>query len=414
MDFINQKLQSRDEILSLFRVPKSILGITDDVNRANADASVYIFALRTIKPLMQKMVDTLNEFLLPDYEEGLTLDFDNPVPEDRVAEIAEFTAGYGKWLSRNEIRAREGLEPTANGDVFSDVSTNAPVDNTVAPKKLKSKKVENKVEKPEDEKSAVEKVVDKFVAKMPKSDKKTLDSTAKELYLGSWVKRIDAHTGTLKRKVVDYFTKQEAEVQKNLREEMKGLEAKEYKLKAVSDILFDKENAVKAGINLITPFIRQYIKESGEAGNLAANGDGFEADTVAVTKFTADRATFFSESVNDTTATDLLATIQDGVNNTESLEQISQRIADVYGQAKDFRTDRIARTEVAASSNFGATQGYIQAGVEKQQWAVVNPCDICAENDNEIEAIGDTFKSGDTEAPVHPNCMCTTLPVFEE
>jgi HK97 family phage portal protein len=63
MDFVNQRTFSRDEILALFRTPKSIIGITDDVNRANADAAIYVFALRTIKPLMQSLADHLTEML---------------------------------------------------------------------------------------------------------------------------------------------------------------------------------------------------------------------------------------------------------------------------------------------------------------------------------------------------------------
>jgi len=69
MDFVRQVIQSRDEILAIFRVPKTVLGIVDDVNRANAEATNFVFSLRTIKPKMQKVVDTLNEFLVPLFKE---------------------------------------------------------------------------------------------------------------------------------------------------------------------------------------------------------------------------------------------------------------------------------------------------------------------------------------------------------
>jgi len=50
MDFSNMMTMMRDRILAGFRVPRTALGITDDVNRANAEATDYVFAARTILP----------------------------------------------------------------------------------------------------------------------------------------------------------------------------------------------------------------------------------------------------------------------------------------------------------------------------------------------------------------------------
>ena len=83
MDYLNQRKFSRDEILAMFKVPKTIIGITEDVNRANAEASEYVFSKRVIKPKMNFIVDHLNEFLLPmfDMEQSeWRFVFDDPVP----------------------------------------------------------------------------------------------------------------------------------------------------------------------------------------------------------------------------------------------------------------------------------------------------------------------------------------------
>lgn len=426
MDFVNQRTFSRDEILALFRTPKSIIGITDDVNRANADASVYIFALRTIKPLMQKFVDTLNEFLLPDFgDDTLRLDFVSPVPLDRAALTEEYTAAYNVWLSRNDIRRMEGLPPTENGEDMYINGSMVVVDKTTEPETVKSvpkaelKKKEKKNKK--EVKSIGQKAVDDFVSKMPLSkymqniERKGLSKDAKSAHIDAWIKRTDNNSAALKRKLRNYFAVQEKEVQKNLKSEMKGLDAKEYQYKAIEDILFDFEKSVSSGISLITPFIQQYIKESGEIGNTAANGTGFDMATQKIKDFIPKRAEYFATTINDTTRESLLASIQEGIDSQESLDDISKRVADVYGKAQDFRTDMIARTEVAASSNFGSIQGYLQAGVTQHQWAVVNPeDDDCIENDGVIVDIGDSFPSGDDDPPVHPNCMCTTLPIFAD
>lgn len=407
MDFLGQRTFSRDEILAMFRVPKSIIGITDDVNRANADASIYVFALRTVKPLMQRMVDTLNEFLVPEFEEqGYYLEFVSPVPEDRTAKVAEFSAGINKWLSRNEIRSFEGLPPTENGDTFTGSFADVPVDS-VKPKAVKNAK-------PTEKKNKATTKLEDFIAKLPEvKTVKSISDEAKKAYLTNWKAQIDVNAGPLKKKMVKYFDTQEKQVLANLKEEMKGLEAKEYKLKALSDVLFDEDNAIEAGISLITPFIESYIRQSGgQASELV--GGTFDMTNPTIAKFIKARAEYFATSINETTATSLMDTLKEGTDAGETMAELSQRVADVYDKATDYRTDAIARTEVSASANEGAKQAYIQAGVEKWQWAVVNPDDEdCKGNDGQIVAIGDAFNDGSIQPPdPHVNCECTTIAIW--
>ena len=118
MDFANLKNITRDEIMSIFRVPKSILGITDDVNRANAEATIFAFSRFVVKPKMRRIVDTLNEFFVPLFGDDLWLDYDDPVPDDREKTVSEYTQGHNKWLTINDIRDREGLPPVSGGDAI--------------------------------------------------------------------------------------------------------------------------------------------------------------------------------------------------------------------------------------------------------------------------------------------------------
>jgi hypothetical protein len=46
------------------------------------------------------------------------------------------------------------------------------------------------------------------------------------------------------------------------------------------------------------------------------------------------------------------------------------------------------------------------------EWAVSDPCDICAKNDGQVIVIGQTFASGDQQPPAHPHCRCVLLPVI--
>lgn len=431
MDFLGQRTFSRDEILALFRTPKSIIGITDDVTRANADAAIYVFALRTIKPLMQKLVDTINEFLLPEFGDGLRLEFVSPVPEDRVAAAAYYAVAHNKWLSTNDIRRAEAMETTENGEKLYGQMGQEEIDSTPVPDPIKSIGPKKKGKKGSTPSTPVTPVAEKknmtpgeqavagFIAKMPatkqevNATRKGLTTEEKTAHIEAWKKRM-GNTGPLKKKIDAFFTAQEKEVRNNVSDELKGLESKEFQFKSIDDMLFDNEKALKASINLITPFIEQYIRESGAAGNAAADGDGFDDGSKDVLKFIPKRAEYYAETINGTTREDLLKKIKDAIDAGASPDEISQVVADVYEKARDFRTDMIARTEVAASSNFGATQGYLQAGVTEHQWIVVFPEDEdCLENDGVIVGIGDAFPNGDTEPPVHPNCQCTTVPIFD-
>lgn len=411
MDFNGQKLFNRDEVLSLFKTPKPIVAITDDVNRASADAAIYVFMKLTIDPLMRQYTNTLNEFLIPEIAEGSTLKltYECPVPDDRIQTIAEYTAGIDKWLSRNEIRAREGLEPTDNGDQFFGQFSSVALDKT-KPETVKNAKPKIKDIKV---KTGVDKTIESFIAKLPQvKNVKQMSDLSKRNYIEIWNRGIENNTAPLKKKLRGYFEAQEKDVQKRLKEEMKGLKPVEFVLKAIDDIVFDESEAVKTGINLITPFIAEFIKSSGDQAALLVGDMAFNAGSEAIARFIKERASYFSESVNTTTRDAILSQVQEGIDKSETIDELSQRVHNVFEEATTARTEMIARTEVSASSNFGATEAYKQGGIEKIQWVVVAPEDEdCLENDGAIVKIGESFPNGDVQPPVHPNCVCTTIPI---
>ena len=120
MDFAEQQKMMRDDILAVFKVPKTVLGLTDDVNRANAEATTKAFMERVITPRMIKLSNTLNEFYLPMFgEDNIFFDFTDPAPEDTEQKLRIYQSGlqFG-WLTPNEVRERENLEPVDGGDVL--------------------------------------------------------------------------------------------------------------------------------------------------------------------------------------------------------------------------------------------------------------------------------------------------------
>jgi SPP1 gp7 family putative phage head morphogenesis protein len=80
--------------------------------------------------------------------------------------------------------------------------------------------------------------------------------------------------------------------------------------------------------------------------------------------------------------------------------------------ASPSRALTIAITEQNRAMSFGSIERYKEAGLAKMEWAVSDPCDICAKNDGQVIVIGQTFASGDQQPPAHPHCRCVLLPVI--
>lgn len=87
----------RDKILAAFGMPKSIIGVVEDVNRANAEAGEYLFARWMTRPRLVHWRSMFNTQLVPFFDPRgvLELDFDDPVPENSEANIAELNTKAG-------------------------------------------------------------------------------------------------------------------------------------------------------------------------------------------------------------------------------------------------------------------------------------------------------------------------------
>lgn len=95
MQFVQLREVGRDTIMEAFAFSKLMLGVVDDVNRASADASEYVFSKYQMIPRLERTKQALNNDFLPMFGplgEGLEFDYCNPVPKDEVAEAAERTS----------------------------------------------------------------------------------------------------------------------------------------------------------------------------------------------------------------------------------------------------------------------------------------------------------------------------------
>lgn len=119
MEFLAQLTWYRDKIMSGFGNTLASLGMLDDVNRATHESAMIEWKRVTVKPDMDSLVNTLNEFLVPEFGDNLLLGYTDPIPEDREDLRGEATALFPIGLiTRNEARELLDYESVDGGDVF--------------------------------------------------------------------------------------------------------------------------------------------------------------------------------------------------------------------------------------------------------------------------------------------------------
>lgn len=89
MQFTELRRDDRDAVYEGLGVSKSLLGVTEDVNRSNAETNEYVFAKYRLVPRLERVKDALNgpyrkmfNGSLGAVGDGVEFDYDSPVPED--------------------------------------------------------------------------------------------------------------------------------------------------------------------------------------------------------------------------------------------------------------------------------------------------------------------------------------------
>ncbi len=111
MDFAALRGVSRDIIREAFGLHKSIMGVADDVNRANAQTAQEVFQGVKIVTRLDRRRDTLNEQFLPLFgSTGQNVEFDyvSPKPPNREEDIAELA---GKANAAAILISQGGFDP---------------------------------------------------------------------------------------------------------------------------------------------------------------------------------------------------------------------------------------------------------------------------------------------------------------
>jgi len=455
MDYIESLKFTRDDILVAFQVPKPLLSIVEDVNRANSETAMAIFLGETIAPKIKRIVEKVNEEMTyEDFGDEFMLEVVDPTPANREMQLKEYSDGIiNNYLLINEVRQREGLPPIKGGWSFYMSIANVAVGGlTGAEQKALAKRVmenndenekiiseskkseeklydfkgrsvlKRKLKLFEETKEELEKRMSKMVkgSKRKKKEARAMLGTveSKGAYAMLINKSIDSKVGKLKDETTGFFNAQKDRVMKDL-ENKKSKDIKE-KIKVTVTEIFDKGSENKLAVNFIIPFLTEFLKDSAnEALDLVAPQEDFE-ETARIQKIIKKRAEDFAESVNTTTSEKLSATLSEGITAGEGIADLSKRVADVYDEFASFRSERIARTEATVANNEGLLEGFRQSNVATgKEWINSGDSRVREEHQDgigvggEIVALDASFSNG-LKYPQEPNCRCVIGPAFLE
>ena len=201
MDFPSLKQKNRDVILGVWGMPLSVMGISENVNKANSEAGDYTFARWIVKPRLDWKKAKIQEQLIPKFRrsENLEIGFKEVVPETTEQKISAAESGMrAGYLTINEARKTQGLDPIPNGDVL------------LVPLNLIPMPVSGKVNIPEESRGSV--LVDSPTETGANSLKKGLTLDQKHLHWEAYAQKTGRQEEVFKKVFNDVFQNQNKEI----------------------------------------------------------------------------------------------------------------------------------------------------------------------------------------------------------
>jgi HK97 family phage portal protein len=431
MDFVNSRKYNRDEILGIFGVPASKLGLVEDVNRANADANDATFQSEVIEPRLKMLEDIFAKHLTPRYDARLWLQFDNPVPEDREFALKQQDLHLKNYvISIDEARESEGYEASTWGKVPLVPFNLVPIDQ------LSGEFGQQPYEAVQDEEEPApdaEPAADETEKQSLPGKRKFVQAKTQEHRDLLWKQFLRVHVPLqekFRNKLRGLFKEQRKAVLANLQKapiKSSGPIRQNADPALVDSILFNANEWIDKFAQTMSPeFMNIFTAGVDKAlDDMAAGNYSFDFRNPKVTSYLKNKTYKFAQEVNNATMESLRKELITGLNAFENLDQIAERINKVFDYSDTWRGLRIARTETTCAINSGMVQAYDQSGLAQGKGWLTSRDEkvrLSHEIDGQEVAVNDMFKlksgqsvrfPGDPDAQIADiiNCRCTMYPV---
>lgn len=410
MQFLDSRKDIRDRVLLAMGVPKEVVGITDQTNRATAEVSMGGLWGLTIKPNLLIVQGRLNHDLFKPRYKGFSCKFDfseiKELKSDQVlkAELADKYKKLGYSLNEVNDRFQLGMDEVveAAGSIRLVPSNMIPLDDLtdpIEPTKAVSEPLEKKIDKG---------LPRNYIRNHMKLERKIETQLSKKLRL-FFSKELPA--------VQNIIKSSKAYEEASKEEKSKILVSKINQTQILMGIktLLDGNKEILTG--LVTPIYRE---GSADAIELAQN-------TIKATIVPRVSETVVNNMVNkivgiqEHTYKLIRNQVFESTRANETILQLTKRINNVY-KFNTSRSSTIARTESGTLINRSTDEEYRKQKVRKKQWVAAGDARPTHQSANAQGAIpyDRTFNNG-LRYPHDPsgsaaevvNCRCALAPIVD-
>lgn len=427
MQFLDQLAWYRDKIMAGFGNNLAVLGVLDDVNRATHESSTVEWKRNTVKPEMDAIVDTLNEFFVPMFGDKLLLGYEDPVPEDRGAKIDEAVRlKSANIITVNEAREILDLDPIQGGEELTQPQDNSRPNDDKKPSKILipnlkvhlRKRGFYQIKQYNQELKEIAKPLAKKIIEN-KKNKRVADNEppkyqryTNEQVKTYWEKQVQT-IEVIEGRFLDKLEKFLDIVMKNALDNLSTFKSSKKK-----NVLDEEELLVRAELD----FIPLLMDEAVIAGQYALDLINSSSPYIPLDIRTQihENVAKFTQSMISSDAEFLGNLINDGLASGKSIPQIRDEITANFGNYTKNQAQLIARTEVARVANQASLDAWKQSGlVEGKQWVTFGAVDECDDYDGDIvynldgNFYSDTGEFKDGDPPLHPNCKCIVIPIVD-
>ncbi len=366
LEYTEGRKFTRDNILAMFGVPKPLL-FTDEVNYANSRAAYDHFMTFTLHPLSTWFSKKLSRYVESHYPNTKIMSPDLR-SRDREYDLRLAQTGVNVWLSIDEARELTGYK--------LDATANKSIDPLLINKSMIQKRSQRQLAIELDRLREV--TLSKVAPSYKRKFSKLFDRVIAKI--GDHVKTLDGVT-----KAVELFNPDLEKWQEEYGEEMYD-ENKEIMEKAL------KNTDTVYGTKL-----------------LATIGAGLGILALLQSRNTAKQ---IKESMKSDVKDIYDEAVKSGLSEPKEIKDF---IKGKLTKEKDYRVERVMRTETLKSYQKASWYGYSKLKIQSVRWdALDDACATCTQNDKEVRKMGEAFPTGDYSEPAHPNCRCITIPEIPE
>ena len=406
----NRDMQYRDGMDMVARmtwasygIPESVMEL-NDANLASSQTGNVQYMRQTILPRVNGDAHALSEYLLPLY--GIRpgdywFAYDNPVPEDVSAKIAQSVSLVSSGiLTVNEVRAEMGWEGVGDaGDV------------------LRVNGIEVGKEMGNEDGTQVDQEQGPVGEDAGSEDDAQEQEDARP---AGEVKRKEAPTSKLSelgRKVRGWFDK--------VRDGLKVLPGGVLELPPGAAMELD---------SILGSALADIFK-NGLKGEFEKAGTGFDVVPVRALAALDHHRALVIEQVMNTTMKGLRDTVKEGLASGVSIPELADAVRGQIDETYDWRAENIARTESANAYGAGRNAAFVELDFDKTWELAGGPCPMCEGFALHVQcktfkATEPFCKAGETwigtdgkpymaetaimHEPLHPSCRCTTVGVLSK